>query len=245
MNEPDVTASTKGSDKLLEYWKSLSLLTRVWYVVAIASVVLNLAAMVLAGPVFAVVSGIIALLIAPAVGYLQSKLEDTDTLRTVQNQLRVEVNRLSVENLKLSAEVTKLEGQVGRLKSEEGKLDAISKEQGTNVENLLNLVKENQTTLDGLKVAVKAELSQVLVSAVIESDFDSSGHFTEDEIEILVMRVSNVPGVRVNAELLKQKANESDRTLGAILCFLDHLDSKDLPDQERIFEMDEEHLPRY
>lgn len=92
---------------------------------------------------------------------------------------------------------------------------------------------------------MKAELSQILISAIIESDVDSSGHFSDDEIDILAMRVSNVPGVKVNTELLEQMAKKSDRKLGSILSFLDHLDRKDLADDERIFQLDEENLPQY
>lgn len=39
-----------------------------------------------------------------------------------------------------------------RLKDQEAKLDKISNEQGVHVDNLISLVKENQTTIDGLKV---------------------------------------------------------------------------------------------
>jgi hypothetical protein len=39
------------------------------------------------------------------------------------------------------------------LKEQEKKLEAITEEQGTNVQSLVSLVKENRTTLDGLKVS--------------------------------------------------------------------------------------------
>lgn len=39
-----------------------------------------------------------------------------------------------------------------RLKDQEAKLDKISNEQDVHVDNLISLVKENQTTIDGLKV---------------------------------------------------------------------------------------------
>lgn len=82
MNELDAKPQKTSRDfkgKIVANWKDLSLLTRIWYGIAVASVVLNVAAMAIAGPALAVVSGIVAVLIAPAVVYLQSKLEDTDS----------------------------------------------------------------------------------------------------------------------------------------------------------------------
>jgi hypothetical protein len=40
------------------------------------------------------------------------------------------------------------------LKEQEKKLEAITDEQDTNVQSLVNLVKENRTTLAGLKVSL-------------------------------------------------------------------------------------------
>jgi hypothetical protein len=93
-------------------------------------------------------------------------------------------------------------------------------------------------------VAVKADLSQTLLTAVIESDCDSSGHFSDSEIEVLTMRLSNVVGVKVNVDLLEKSAKESERTLSVILGYLDQLDRDDIPHDQRIFQFDETNLTR-
>lgn len=80
---------------------------------------------------------------------------------------------------------------------------------------------------------------------MIESDFDSSGQFSDSEIEILALRLSNVPGVKVNAELLKTTAMQSDRSLVTILGYLDQLKQNDIPEDQRIFQLDESNLPQY
>jgi FtsZ-binding cell division protein ZapB len=78
----------------------------------------------------------------------------TLALRTVQNALRMEVNRLNEENDKLAHEVKDLEVQVGRVQEEETKLETITKQQGTNSQAFLQLIVENRTTIDELKVTI-------------------------------------------------------------------------------------------
>lgn len=77
---------------------------------------------------------------------------------------------------------------------------------------------------------------------MIDSDFDSSGTFSDQEIKILEMRMKNVPGVHVQHELLVATVDASDRRLSSVLKLLDHLDRDDLADSERIFQFDKKHL---
>jgi hypothetical protein len=108
-------------------------------------------------------------------------------LRRLQNMLRHEVNRLQEENSKLHESVNELETKVtayvivvhqislrsmldlyreltffpfcNRLKGSEEKLTAITSEQGTNVDQLVGLVRENQEILDEMKVSCNVKIS--------------------------------------------------------------------------------------
>jgi predicted nuclease of predicted toxin-antitoxin system len=93
-----------------------------------------------------------------------------------------------------------------------------------------------------LQLAVRANLAQTLVTACIDSDFDSSGNFSDEEIKILELRMKNVPGVKVNHELLVQTVHASDRKLESVLALLSQLNRTDLDDSQRIFQFDEDHL---
>ena len=84
-----------------------------------------------------------------------------------------------------------------------------------------------------------------MISAIIESDFDSSGKFSDHEIKILEMRMKSVPGVIVNHQLLVQTVHASDRELSSVLKLMDHLDRDDLTDEARIFKFSEEHLAKH
>ena len=89
---------------------------------------------------------------------------------------------------------------------------------------------------------VKADLTQTVVSAIVESDFDSSATFSDQEIQILELRIKNVPGVNVRHDLLVQAAGGSNRSISNVLKLLNDLDRDDLSDEERIFKFDEAHL---
>jgi len=86
---------------------------------------------------------------------------------------------------------------------------------------------------------------QTMVTAIIESDFDSSATFSDQEIKILELRVKNVPGVHVQHELLVKTVQDSDRRLSSVLMLLNHLDAKDMADEERIFQFDEKNLTKH
>ena len=87
-----------------------------------------------------------------------------------------------------------------------------------------------------------ADLTQTLVAACINSDFDQSSTFSDQEIKILELRLKSVPGVKVNHELLVQTVLASDRRLESVLALLTHLDRTDLADEERIFQFDSDRL---
>lgn len=70
---PEVRAIDDGSDDSRpSFW------TQLWYGVAVCAIAVNIAAMVLEGPVVAVVAGVVAVAIAPFVIFYQTKLENTN-----------------------------------------------------------------------------------------------------------------------------------------------------------------------
>lgn len=203
---------------------------------------LNAAAMALNGSIVVIVSSIVAILVSVDVASVQLKLEDTGSLRKAQNELRNQVNALAEQNDELVANNDRLEGEISRLKEHEEKLQAITDEQGGNVNELVNLVKENQKVLDGLKKYVKADTEQTFLKAVLDSDWDNSNEFDDAEIDMLEVRLQAIPGCTVNAKILRSKIHATDRTLGAVMGLLKELDDEYMPDDERIFVIDETHV---
>lgn len=127
-----------------------------------------------------------------------------------------------------------------RLQQEESKLRNIVARQGTTVEKWIELVHENRTILAAVKTTVQAELTQRIVYALIESDYDGSGCYSDDEIEhILRVRMRHLPkGVLCDENLLVRTIAASDRTLATVLALVHHVDMDHWPDHERIFRLD-------
>jgi hypothetical protein len=90
---------------------------------------------------------------------------------------------------------------------------------------------------------VKDDVVQTLVTACIDSDFDQSGMFSDQEIQILELRMQSIPGVIVNHALLKETVQKSDRQLESILSLVKHINRTDLPAEQRIFQFDETKIP--
>lgn len=86
---------------------------------------------------------------------------------------------------------------------------------------------------------MRDDVVQTLVTACIDSDFDQSGTFSDQEIQILELRMQSIPGVIVNHALLKENVQKSDRQLESILELVKHMHRMDLPSEQRIFQFDE------
>ena len=87
------------------------------------------------------------------------------------------------------------------------------------------------------QLVVEADTMQILVQAIVSSDFDSNATFSDQEIQILEVRLANIPGVVVNKPALKKAVKESDRTVESVVSFVKHMFRDDLPPEERIFKM--------
>uniref|UniRef100_A0A7S2YKK8 Uncharacterized protein n=1 Tax=Entomoneis paludosa TaxID=265537 RepID=A0A7S2YKK8_9STRA len=207
-----------------------TLKTRIVHGVAISSVVLNIAAMAVSGAAGAViVAALFAVVIAPVVIFFQLKLQDTDTMRELQNLLRKDVNKLQDENNKLEAEVNVLEETVGELKEQEKRLAEITAEQGSNVDEFVALVKENRELIEKEKSVVRHETAQIVATVVINSDHDYSGKLDEKETSRLKARLRHLPGVKVNERALIRSLNETDGSRAQLLKLINNIvnDDKD------------------
>jgi hypothetical protein len=215
--------------------------TKLWQGLAAASLAVNLAAMVIVGSGITIAMGVIACIVAPVVIKQQMDLQDTDTLRRVQNQLRHEVNKLQTENTRLHISVDELETQVNKLQETEGKLKAITDEQETNVDSFVALVKDNQLIIDEMKKVVKGNVLQDIMSIVFQSDLDQSCSISEQEVHVLELRMKVDPRVNVNEENLREAMKAHGGTMSVSDLVKDFYDDE-TPEDQRIFTLVEEEI---
>jgi hypothetical protein len=96
-----------------------------------------------------------------------------------------------------------------------------------------------------IKIAAQDDLTQILVTACIDSDMDQSGHYSDPEIQILELRLQSIPGIIVNTTLFQeeiQKLNDhqqQQRPIESILSLIQYLHRTDIPNEQKIFQFDE------
>ena len=151
------------------------------------------------------------------------------------HQLRQKVNEFSQINISLTNNVNNLEVESNRLKETETKLELIAKESGTTTDKLKNLVKENGIIIQEKKQLLQSDLVQSIISIIFDSDRDESSNLNEREINRLVLRLKNLPTVKVNTDLLKLKATANHGSIRRIVSLVQDLDNKDIPKEDRIF----------
>jgi hypothetical protein len=150
------------------------------------------------------------------------------------------------------------------LQESEKKLDAITKKQGTSVNKLVGLVKENAELQRQMNEALKQDTLQSILQIVLDSDYDQSYDIGIEEIDMLHMRLvsplaakgissmqcrmvhsdclifgssQNVdPRVVVDEEKMRQKAKENPIPIPWII----HNFSGQVPLEERVFYLKEE-----
>jgi len=128
---------------------------------------------------------------------------------------------------------------VNELQETEMKLKAITDVQEVNIDSFA-LVKENQVIIDEMKEIVKGDALQDIMSIVLQSDLDQSCSISEQEVEILKLRLETDPRVNVNGDNLCDAMKAQGGTMSISALIKDFYN--DTPEEERIFTLVEEEI---
>jgi len=115
---------------------------------------------------------------------------------------------------------------VARLKKVEEGLGAMAEQQGSDVNKLTELVKENQKTIDEMKKLMRGKVSQFIISTVLKSD-DGDFMLDEKEANTLCLRLNNIEGVTFNEEAMRELIAEQNGSLFAVMSVVRGLLSPD------------------
>lgn len=153
----------------------------------------------------------------------------------MQNDLRHKVNDFADLNVELSNNNTRLEGELVPLKETEAKLEAIAEKNGSNANKLRGLVKENQATLDAMNLALKEDVVQDMMEAVLQSERDEDGHFSDRELKRLMLRLKGLPSIEVDQEKFMERA-KLHRSISDVFNVMRTI-YDDVPEDEKIFKI--------
>lgn len=164
---------------------------------------------------------------------LKHRLTDIRTLKQTQEAMEAEVEKLAEENHRLSKSIQDLGDSVTRLKDIESALETITKTQGQSVDAFSKQVEENKKILASMQNNLKANVLQNLFSIILRSDVDGDNIIDKEEVDTLVARLERISGMDFNEE--KFRGAIEGKTIKAVVDVVKHLLKDDLPDEDKIF----------
>ncbi len=132
---------------------------------------------------------------SPAVMVKERQLTKEDTFRTALNNIRVEQGRLTEENDLLSEEIDELQSEVDRMNDIEMALRQLSETQGSQLSELMDLIRQNKEINLGMRAVLKAKVVEEAISLVLDMDDDGSFTIQDKEIDRLIIGINMMDGV--------------------------------------------------
>lgn len=175
------------------------------FLISGASILLQIFAMWIEASAVVYVMGVVGIIISPIVILRQVRLNKLETVRMVHNKLRQEVNRLQEENDALQGQVHDLQVEVDKVDDLERQLGAIAKDQGANVKDLVEAVKENGIILKEQAKCAKAAFEEQLFTTVLRTDRNRDMRIEGREADILILRLKNQEGITLNEEKFRDR----------------------------------------
>ncbi|EED92015.1 predicted protein [Thalassiosira pseudonana CCMP1335] len=135
---------------------------------------------------------------SPIVMYKERQLTKEDTFRAALNGIREQQGRLAEQNDILSAEIDDLESEVERMQDIEVALRELSNVQGTQINELLDLVRQNQEINEGMRYVLKSNALEEVISLVLDIDNDGSFTIQNKEIDRLIIGMKLIDEIKFN-----------------------------------------------
>ena len=148
--------------------------------------------------------------------------------------MRKDVNRFSHENNRLAASVDELKGEVSNLQEKEQALAKIAETSQSTTQSLVELVRENNITLEEMKYVVRDDLVADLMDTVFKGERDQSGEFSDVEIQRLIRYMRGLPAVTINEELLRETI-QKDRSILSLLTLVRDIGIDGMQQGDHIF----------
>lgn len=212
-------------------------LERLMMVVAAGAVGTSLGAIILVGGYVVIIAGVLSCAMGPFAYYQQTQLTDVKTLQETHEAVQKEVNRLKVSNERLSKNIAELSDTVDRLEEVENALDVITSQQGQSVSAFAEQVEKSREICANMKRNQKGAIVQNLLSVVFASDTDGDQIIDPEEVEDLIQRLQQIGGIDVRDEKFREEF--SGGSFSSLMNVVSNLLRDDIPDEDRIFVLDE------
>ncbi len=146
-------------------------------------------ALVLAPSIIVYVMGAITVANVPYAAFKEVRMAKIPTIRALNQDLRNEAHRLEGEVDTLSKEIDAIAPEAERASAVEEELREIADRQQFNVDKLIDLVNENEETLDQMRENLRSKICQDIIHIVIKSDVNNDQKFCKVESKMLALKI--------------------------------------------------------
>ena len=125
-------------------------------------------------------------------------------------------------------------------------LSKIADNSGTQVQRLVELVKENGELQREVKEALEKQVMQQIIDVVVRSDRDGNFTLTPRETESLKSRLKSLEGIKFNASNFDNMiaSDENELTLTDVMNIIRNLLDDEVAEEDNVFLLDPESLTR-
>jgi hypothetical protein len=215
----------------------MTLNEQVTAIVAGFTIVLSLVAMSIEGSVYAIISGLLSIIMGSYSHYQQMQLTKLEILREKSIVLEKEIVRLEGDNTRLTYDVDELDGRVEDLLDVEDALTIIS--QGQSVDALQKDADANLEVVCKMKQSVEASAIETLVSSLYcrlgDSKTDMDMPITEKETTRMIEKLQNIAGLSVDEGRLRDTI--VGNSIESIIDAVQNLLNEDIPAMSRMFQV--------
>ena len=148
------------------------------------------------GASFSYISSGLGLVNSPVVVTRERQLTNADTFRAAMNGVREQASLLAGQNDVLSGEIDELQEDVDRMKEVELTLSSLAETQGSQLNELMELIEENKQINRELRAVLQNMILEDVIELVLDIDQDGSFIVEDNEIDRLIVGITLIDGVK-------------------------------------------------
>jgi len=157
---------------------------------------------------------------SPVVMYKERQLTKEDTFRDALNAIREDQGRLTEQNDVLTAEIDDLQSEVDRMKDVEMALRELSETQGSQLDELMDLINENKAINTGLREVLKSKCLEEVIGLVLDIDNDGSFTIQDKEIDRLIIGMKLIPEITFDDNMFRQEVINCDGNVDEVITLI-------------------------
>ncbi|KAL7523547.1 hypothetical protein ACHAWF_000565, partial [Thalassiosira exigua] len=142
---------------------------------------------------------------SPVVIYKERQLTQEDTFRNALNGIREQQGRLSGQNDILSAEIDDLQSDVDRMKDVQEALGGLAETQGSQLDELMELIEENKQINLALRSVLKSKALEEVITLVLDIDNDGSFTIQDKEVDRLIIGMKLLEDIAFNESMFREE----------------------------------------